>query len=43
MVMRAGAVKYGLELREGLVVSGEFCRGLGEGEHKRGLVLGNGV
>ncbi len=32
MVMRAGAVKYGLEARLGLVKSGEFCRGLAERE-----------
>ncbi len=32
MVMKAGAVKYGLEARLGLVESGEFCRGLAERE-----------
>jgi hypothetical protein len=32
MVMEAGDVKYGLEVAEGLVESGEFCSGLGEEE-----------
>ena len=43
MVMRAGAVKYGFVVREGLVEPGEFCRGLVEGELGRGLDLGNVV
>jgi hypothetical protein len=30
--MRAGAVKYGLDVGEGLVESREFCRGLVEGD-----------
>ncbi len=41
--MRVGAVKYGLEVREGLVESGEFCRGLVEEDLGPGLVLGNEV
>jgi hypothetical protein len=43
MVMRAGAVKYGLEVREGLVESGESFRGLVEGDLGPGLALGNKV
>ncbi len=39
MVMDAGAVKYGLEVVEGLVESGEFCRGLGERSLGRWLCL----
>ena len=41
--MRAGAVKYGLEVGEDLVEFGEFYRGLAEGDLGPGLALGNEV